>query len=85
MANITVQSEKNILTVGKKKDGTYSFRLRDTLGGDYKMNMTSPDEVFSAAFEMADNNDIGRVLSLKVRKVWNRLEPGYFKPGFFDE
>jgi hypothetical protein len=74
MATVTIQSNKNILTVGKKKDGTYSFRLKDTLGGDYKMKMNSPDEVFNAAFEMADNNDIGRELSRKIRVTWDKIE-----------
>ena len=73
MGTVTVQSNKNVLTVGKKKDGTYSFRIRDTLGGDYRMTMKTPDEVFCAAFEMADNNDIGQELSRKIRLVWNRL------------
>lgn len=74
MGTVTVQSNKNILTVGKKKDGTYSFRLKDTLGGDYKMIMHSPDEVFCAAHEMADNNDIGRELSRKIRLAWDKVE-----------
>lgn len=73
MGTVTVQSQKNIFTVGKRKDGTYSVRVRDTLGGDYKMKMDSPDDVFCAAFEMADNNDIGRELSRKIREVWHKL------------
>ena len=38
------------------------------------MKMDTPDQVFCVAFEMADNNDIGRELSRKIRLVWDKIE-----------
>lgn len=78
MAGITVQSEKNKISVRVRKNpaweqSKYIVKFTDSSGRVYPMNCDTPDEVFSVAFEMADNNDIGRELSRKIRLVWNRL------------
>ena len=78
MASVTVQFKKNKIFVRPKKEKwenrKYFVRFTDGSGHMYPFGCDTPDEVFNAAFELADNNDIGLELSRKIRKVWNRIE-----------